>query len=146
MVTPTLQNGLFQMKINNTTSNRPVIEPMLSLINVVFLLLIFFLVVGSISPDEQIDLQLLHTNNQLDELDIPSDDWLYVTQLGDCIYHNQTLTFSQFGAHFQSSQTVYIAVDASLTMGLLNGVITQLKQLNIKDIALVTHLDEKASQ
>lgn len=134
------------MKINTPVSHRPVIEPMLSLINVVFLLLIFFLVVGHISADDHGDLQLLETRHQQVELDIASDDWLYVTQSGECIYHEQTVPLDQFTDLFKPAQAVYITVDASLTMGKLNQVITRLKQLNITELSLITQLEEKKNR
>ncbi|QFU22189.1 biopolymer transporter ExbD [Shewanella eurypsychrophilus] len=131
------------MKINSSVSHRPAIEPMLSLINVVFLLLIFFLVVGHISADDHGDLQLLETRHQDVEIDIPSDDWLYVTLSGQCIYHEKTVTLAQFKDHFKPAQAIYIAVDASLTMDKLNDVITRLKQNKITKLSLITRLEEK---
>ena len=77
------------MKLNSEASTRPVIEPMLSLINVVFLLLIFFLVVGHITAEQQIEIQMLTTENRQLELNESNEDWLYVSSSGSCYYHEQ---------------------------------------------------------
>ncbi|QQX78583.1 biopolymer transporter ExbD [Shewanella sp. KX20019] len=130
------------MKINAEISSRPVIEPMLSLINVVFLLLVFFLVVGHIDTEQQIELQMLTTQSQHSELTEANDNWLYVTLTGECYYHEKRLRLEQFQAAFPSNKSLYVAVDASLTMGKLQHIVTELKQLDIADISLITRLDK----
>lgn len=129
------------MKLTDADSHKPHVEPMLSLINVVFLLLIFFLVVGHISSAEQAELELLHTTHKQPTLEIPEHDWLYVDQFGGISYHNQALTLTQLAAHFTPDQRIHIAVDSSLSMGRLDAVIAKFKQLNIQDISLVTRID-----
>ncbi|ACJ29794.1 Biopolymer transport exbD protein [Shewanella piezotolerans WP3] len=130
------------MKINNDISARPVIEPMLSLINVVFLLLIFFLVVGHITTEQQIEIQMLASENQHKSLSEPSEDWLYINLDGECFYHDKPLKTVEFGQVLPVQQTLYVAVDASLPMGDLQPIIDELEQLDIADISLITRLEE----
>ncbi|MCL1058077.1 biopolymer transporter ExbD [Shewanella gelidimarina] len=132
--------------MNIETSTRPVIEPMLSLINVVFLLLIFFLVVGHITTEQQTELQILTTQQHYVAVTEPNENWLYVTQSGDCFYHQKLLSLEQFQRVFTAKQSLYIAVDTSLVMGDLQQVISTLRQLDITDISLITRLEESHSK
>ena len=130
------------MKLNSEASTRPVIEPMLSLINVVFLLLIFFLVVGHITAEQQIEVQMLTTENRQLELNESNEDWLYVSSSGSCYYHEQRLDTGQLDTVFPVEKTLYAAVDGALPMGKLQPIMTALKQLAIADISLITRLEE----
>lgn len=130
------------MKLNSEASIRPVIEPMLSLINVVFLLLIFFLVVGHITAEQQIEVQMLTTENRQLELNESNEDWLYISSSGSCYYHEQRLDTGQLDTVFPVEKTLYVAVDGALPMGKLQPIMTALKQLAIADISLITRLEE----
>jgi biopolymer transport protein ExbD len=128
------------MKSNILTSTarvRPDIEPVLPLINVVFLLLIFFMLTGKmIKPSEQgISAPIVQHKNRAVENNV--NNWLYLTMKGDFIYQGK-LVVNIETASFVKQQSITLFVDGKTTGDILNQAFNKLAKIHITQISVVT--------
>ncbi len=128
------------MKANSlisTARTRPDIEPVLPLINVVFLLLIFFMLTGKmIKPTEQ-DISAPIVEYKNNAVENNAKTWLYLTKEGDLIYQGR-LVDNVKTADFVKQQVITLFVDGETTGGILNQAFNKLAKVNILKVSVVT--------
>lgn len=126
--------SLFQQPV----SPRPAIEPVLPLINVVFLLLIFFLMTGklqrpeidTIAPPEQL-------KNKMD-ISSHSKNWLYLFENGEVVFRGKPLIEYTLLKDVLGDNELTIFADAKLKGSQLDKVLLEIKNAGIQSISLVT--------
>ena len=117
--------------------HKPDIEPVLPLINVVFLLLIFFLMTGKLVKPSEDNIIAPSQFRSVDELLQQPEKWLYVDRDGSLTYRNEHIS-EPCELPFQDDLPLVIFADALLTGKLLNKTLAVLSRCNITDIAVVT--------
>ncbi len=115
-------------------------ESTIALINVVFLMLIFFLIAGSLAPSQDAGVALIET--RLTEQTAPADA-LFATAEGELRNKGTTVTAQAFLASLDDGQAVRVAADRDLPAGDLVGIIGELQAAGAEEIRLVT---ERARQ
>lgn len=128
------------MKANpliSTARVRPDIEPVLPLINVVFLLLIFFMLTGKmIKPSEEdISAPVVQYKNRAVENN--ASNWLYLTKTGDLIYQDKLVTNVET-ADFLKQHSITLFVDGETTGDILNKAFNKLAKVKITQVSVVT--------
>ena len=120
---------------------KPDIEPVLPLINVVFLLLIFFLMTGKLVKPSENTIAAPSQQREVEALLQEPELWLYVDRTGQLTFQQQQLKNLCILAKADRKSLVIFA-DAQLTGKLLNQTLAALAACGIHDIAVVT---ERAS-
>ena len=129
------------MKLTKQQSLSPIIEPMLPLINVVFLLLIFFMIAGHISPPiEAIALPEQQHKNPLNKQQRSQKDWLTVSVTGELSYQQQLIELSTLALLFSNKKQLSLLVDKSITTGKLKQITEALTSIGVKKVSLITQL------
>lgn len=117
--------------------HKPDIEPVLPLINVVFLLLIFFLMTGKLVKPSEDKIIAPSQFRSVDKLLQQPEAWLYVDSDGLLMYRGKQISEPCEVTH-QDDLPLVIFADALLTGKLLNQTLAELSRCNITDIAVVT--------
>lgn len=128
------------MRLNHFTVKREKAEPTIALINIVFLMLIFFLVAAQIAPPLDGDVKLVSTQD-LESRDPP--DALVVLPDGLMTYRGASITPSQYFTVKQESQnsdleTIRLVPDRALSAVKLIDIGNELKTLGAQKILVVT--------
>ncbi len=128
------------MKTNllmSEAKSRPDIEPVLPLINVVFLLLIFFMLTGKmVSPSEQgIKAPVVKHKNSAVENN--ARQWLYLAKDGRLVYQGKLVSNIK-AASFAKQTSITLFVDGETTGEVLNKVFNRLAKHNLTNISVVT--------
>ena len=118
-------------------------ESTITLINVVFLMLIFFLIAGSLTPPMDKEVALISTA-QSDQAEPP--DALFVTAQGSIRARGAEITPAEYVAGIRQDRllldgdevTVKIAVDRDLPAERLIGIIAELRDAGASRITIVT--------
>lgn len=119
---------------------RKQLETMISLINIVFLMLIFFLVAGQLAPPQDPEVTL----SEAAEADsLPPPDALYVRADGTLVYREQPVTAEVYlRDHIQSSGTeemeVRLGADETLKASDLLTHVSSLYEAGAKRVFIVT--------
>jgi biopolymer transport protein ExbD len=129
------------MKLTKTVTATPIIEPMLPLINIIFLLLIFFMVSAHIAtpitgfsiPNQSKENPLAHKNNS-------QDKWLFVSKDGELTYQKNAMAFSALANNFHDRAELSILADSEITTGMLGKIAKELSKTGVKNLKLVTQL------
>ncbi len=132
------------IRIEKKEAKRPV-ETTVSLINIVFLMLIFFLVAGQLAPPQDPEVTL----SQAEESDkLPPPDALYVRENGDLYYRDEPMTpESYLSGHFDvqgaSGPVVKLAADEKLKAGILLKHVDALYRAGATRVLVVTKVVSK---
>ncbi|MEP3048949.1 MAG: biopolymer transporter ExbD [Roseibium sp.] len=116
------------------------LETTISLINIVFLMLIFFLVAGQLAPPLDPEVTLA----QIEEIDpLPPPDALYVRKDGALVYREQPITAAAYLSEFEGEgdaekTTIRLAADQGLTTDHLLKHVAALYQAGASRVVLVT--------
>lgn len=112
-------------------------ENTIALINIVFLMLIFFLIAGTITPPLEKDVELIHT-----VVAKPAEPpaALFITADGDVRWQGHSTTVSDFlaGRSFDTEAPVRIAADRSLLAEKLIDILGELRAHGAERIVVVT--------
>ena len=109
----------------------------LQFINIVFLILLFFLVGGTIAETPNQD--ILPPITLQNETSNPPRNALYIRANGDLVFNDQVLTMSQFlTLHAPTSQQLTIVADRRMPAHILLNTISVLRSLGIPDVVLIT--------
>jgi biopolymer transport protein ExbD len=129
------------MKLTKTVTAAPVIEPMLPLINIIFLLLIFFMVSAHIAtPITGVSIPNQSKENPLAHKDNSQDKWLFVSKDGELTYQNNAIAFSALADVFHNRAELSILADSEITTGALEKIVKELSKAGVKNLKLVTQL------
>lgn len=118
-------------------------ESTIALINIVFLMLIFFLIAGTLAPPMDAQVALIRTANA-DPAEPP--DSLFVTGDGRLRVRGVETDVGSFVAHLRASQlsgeadgpSVKLAADRSLPATQLVDIVGQLRAAGVGEVAIVT--------
>ena len=112
-------------------------ENTIALINIVFLMLIFFLIAGTLTPPLDNDIKLIATVGAF-----PADppEALFITADGELRWHGETTTVADFlsARGTPDDKPVQIAADRSLLAEKLIDVVGELRAMGAERIAVVT--------
>ncbi|TWX71675.1 hypothetical protein ESZ36_00095 [Colwellia demingiae] len=129
------------MKLTKKTTATPVIEPMLPLINIIFLLLIFFMVSAHIAtPITGISIPNQSKENALEQNNNSQDKWLFVSKDGALSYQKKTIVFSSLAIKFHNRKALSLLADSEITTGMLEKIANELSKVGVLHIKLVTQL------
>lgn len=133
------------MMIMETSSRRPPLEPVLPLINVVFLLLIFFMLAGQLaqSPTVSVDTPLSQSANGPEARDklllVLQQDGQWFAEDNDTALTNATL--QEYLGERPKGAEVRLLADAGVTMTTLRERLQTLQGLGVEQVRLVTRND-----
>lgn len=139
------------MKLPPLSEPKQPAENTIALINIVFLMLIFFLIAGSLTPPLDPDVDLIDTT---DARPVDPPLALFVTSTGELRYQGETVAVSAFVSRLQDEgqpvivspadaalsqgPAVRLAADGALPATRLVEVIDELKQAGAGSITIVT--------
>ncbi len=133
--------NLLAMKLTKRVTAAPVIEPMLPLINIIFLLLIFFMVSAHIAtPITGISIPNQSKENPLEHESSSQDKWLFVSKEGELSYQKSAIAFSSLAIKFSHSKNLSLLADSEITTGMLEKIAKELSKAGVQNIKLVTQL------
>ena len=126
--------------LNEPHYNRPQLEPMLPLINIVFLLLIFFLIAGN--TQVPIDLSIIPPQKSVEEntLSSHSYEWVYLKKDGRLSYQDKPLHDEDIASLLNHELTLFADGD---TPGLIVAeTLVRFTKQGIKKISIVSELSD----
>lgn len=110
-------------------------EPTIALINIVFLMLIFFLIAGSIRPQPAADVALVSLAGI--EVDLPSDAIVLLAD-GSLRHAGLPLTRSEAIARFGAQSRVRLLPDRSAPASELVALAQDLRAAGVSELVIVT--------
>lgn len=114
---------------------RPRVEPTIALINVVFLMLIFFLIAGSIAPRPDADVALVSLRDIATE---PPSDALIMLADGSLRHAGKTLTREGALIRFGEAARVRLLPDRDAPAGALVALAQDLRAAGVAELVIVT--------
>jgi biopolymer transport protein ExbD len=135
------------MKLTKTVTGTPLIEPMLPLINIIFLLLIFFMVSAHIAtPITEITIPNQSKESPLEHQNSSQDKWLFVSKDGELTYKKNALDINTLAIKFNDTEELSLLADSEITTGMLEKITKELSKAGVKNIKLVTQLSLPTKQ
>ncbi len=135
------------MKLTKTVTGTPLIEPMLPLINIIFLLLIFFMVSAHIAtPITGITIPNQSKESPLEHQNSSQDKWLFVSKDGELTYKKNALDINALAIKFNDTEELSLLADSEITTGMLEKITKELSKAGVKNIKLVTQLSLPTKQ
>ena len=128
--------NLLAMKLTRTVTAAPVIEPMLPLINIIFLLLIFFMVSAHITTP----ITGITIPSQSQENPLLQDKWLFVSKDGVLSYQKNAIALSALTSTFSHKKEISLLADSEVTTGILEEISKELSKAGVQNIKLITQL------
>lgn len=128
--------------IDITQTRKPEIESTLPLINIVFLLLIFFLIAGTFQTPLAEDIDAPHTAVVFEDIDFLPSQWIYADAYGRLSYDRRLLEEDQLSSAFQMGRAVLFA-DQELRGGDLARVLRSIELAGGERVMLITELQQK---
>ncbi len=139
--------NLLAMKLTKTVTGTPLIEPMLPLINIIFLLLIFFMVSAHIAtPITEITIPNQSKESPLEHQNSSQDKWLFVSKDGELTYKKNALDINTLAIKFNDTEELSLLADSEITTGMLEKITKELSKAGVKNIKLVTQLSLPTKQ
>ena len=140
-----VQNYLYSrnynnMKINikrNKTNNE---DNLLPLVNIIFLLLIFFMLAGVIAKQKEMhDINL--ASAVIEEYIEQDKNILFINSVGEILFNDISIAFSELDDKLKSikDKNIIIAADKNVTTGKLNKVLIQLNKNKITNVTLLSN-------
>ena len=136
------------MMIMETSSRRPPLEPVLPLINVVFLLLIFFMLAGQLAkrPTVAVEAPMSQTANGEEARDklllvMQNDGQWFAEDSAEPLSEEALLAL--LGNHPEEAE-VRLLADAGITMKALRERLETLQGIGVEQVRLVTQSDAAA--
>ena len=140
-----VQNYLFSRNYNdmkikikrNKTNNE---DNLLPLVNIIFLLLIFFMLAGVIAKQKEMhDINL--ASAVIEEYIEQDKNILFINSVGEIVFNDIPIAFSELDDKLKSTKdkNIIIAADKNVTTGKLNKVLIQLSKNKITNVTLLTN-------
>ncbi len=114
---------------------RPLVETTLPLVNVVFLLLIFFMISGTLAPQSPLMPPASETANLPENLELA----IITLDSGNTLsLDGQTVTLAELTASISPAQPVRLLVDGQAPLEQLRPLLLALQNAGIQEVRLVT--------
>ena len=123
-------------KINKTYND----DNLLPLVNIIFLLLIFFMLAGVIAKQKEMyDIDL--ASAVIDEYVEKDKHILFIKANGEVIFNDEAVTIKTLDEKLKSidDKTITIAADKLVTTGKLNNILIKLNKNNISNVTLLSN-------
>ena len=140
-----VQNYLYSRNYNdmkikikrNKTNNE---DNLLPLVNIIFLLLIFFMLAGVIAKQKEMhDINL--ASAVIEEYIEQDKNILFINSVGEIVFNDIPIAFSELDDKLKSikDKNIIIAADKNVTTGKLNKVLIQLSKNKITNVTLLSN-------
>ena len=127
------------MQLSDAPRRRPMLEPMLPLINVVFLLLVFFMVAGQLGEKPPVPVATPETARERTPMSaVPQ---LTLDGDGQLFFGEQALSLTRLGeagAELLRGPRPRLHADASVTTAQLRPVLQALREAGFESVQLIT--------
>jgi len=123
-------------KINKTYND----DNLLPLVNIIFLLLIFFMLAGVIAKQKEMyDIDL--ASALIDEYVEKDKHILFIKSNGKIIFNDEAITIKTLDEKLKliDDKTITIAADKLVTTGKLNKILIKLNKNNISNVTLLSN-------
>lgn len=116
---------------------RPALEPMLPLINVVFLLLMFFMIAGQLAPGYDVQAPESEAARDEEQRELPT---LVIRKDGELSLNDQVVDPTSLAELLEAhaEQPIRLVSDADIALDKLRQLLSQLRELGIHEVRLVT--------
>lgn len=114
--------------------SRPPVNSTIALINVVFLMLIFFLIAGSLAPQPDADLSLVNLDDITTQ---PPSDALLILADGSLRLDGRVVSSDEAIVGLRGIETVRLMPDRESPASALLGIVRALQSAGIDSVALV---------
>jgi biopolymer transport protein ExbD len=128
-----------RLSLQQPASHRPDIEPVLPLINVVFLLLIFFMIAGRLAPGLPADLS--PPESEVASGDTNEPIRLVVDSDGGLFWQGEPMALADMPDRLDGiskDRPVQLLTDGAIPVALLRPALSALRDAGITDVLLVT--------
>jgi biopolymer transport protein ExbD len=128
-----------RLSLQQPPSQRPDIEPVLPLINVVFLLLIFFMVAGRLAPGLPAD--VTPPQSEMAQGDTSEPIRLVVDREGNLLWQDEPMALADMPDRLDGiskDRPVQLLTDGDIPVILLRPALSALRDAGITDVLLVT--------
>ena len=140
-----VQNYLYSRNYNdmkikikrNKTNNE---DNLLPLVNIIFLLLIFFMLAGVIAKQKEMhDINL--ASAVIEEYIEQDKNILFINSVGEIVFNDIPISFSELDDKLKSikDKNIIMAADKNVTTGKLNKVLIQLSKNKITNVTLLSN-------
>ena len=126
-------------KINKTYND----DNLLPLVNIIFLLLIFFMLAGVIAKQKEMyDIDL--ASAVIDEYVEKDKHILFIKSNGEVIFNDEAITIKTLDEKLKlvDDKTITIAADKLVTTGKLNNILIKLNKNKISSVTLLSNENE----
>ena len=128
------------MKMKNKKNNISNDDNLLPLVNIIFLLLIFFMLAGVIAKQKEmygVDLASV----VIDEYTDKEENILFIKSDGKIIFNDIEVNIDSLEEKMNvvKEKEIIIAADKNVTSGMLNKVLLKLNKNNINNVTLLTN-------
>ena len=123
-------------KINKTYND----DNLLPLVNIIVLLLIFFMLAGVIAKQKEMyDIDL--ASAVIDEYVEKDKNILFIKSNGEVIFNDEAITIKTLDEKLKlvDDKTITIAADKLVTTGKLNNILIKLNKNNISNVTLLSN-------
>ena len=127
-----------KIKIKRNKNNNE--DNLLPLVNIIFLLLIFFMLAGVIAKQKEMyDIDL--ASAVIEEYIEQDKNILFINSVGEIVFNDIPIAFSELDDKLKSikDKNIIIAADKNVTTGKLNKVLIQLSKNKITNVTLLTN-------
>ena len=127
-----------KIKIKRNKTNNE--DNLLPLVNIIFLLLIFFMLAGVIAKQKEMhDINL--ASAVIEEYIEQDKNILFINSVGEIVFNDIPIAFSELDDKLKSikDKNIIIAADKNVTTGKLNKVLIQLNKNKITNVTLLSN-------
>ena len=128
------------MKLKNKINQKYNDDNLLPLVNIIFLLLIFFMLAGVIAKQKEMyDIDL--ASAVIDEYVEKDKHILFIKANGEIIFNDETITIKTLDEKLKSidDKNIIIAADKLVTTGKLNNILIKLNKNRISNVTLLSN-------
>ena len=128
------------MKLKNKINQKYNDDNLLPLVNIIFLLLIFFMLAGVIAKQKEMyDIDL--ASAVIDEYVEKDKHILFIKSNGEIIFNDEAITIKTLDEKLKSidDKNIIIAADKLVTTGKLNNILIKLNKNKISNVTLLSN-------
>lgn len=123
--------------VDRPSVESPQIEPTLPLINIVFLLLVFFMIAGSFRAPLDNEINVPKQKLEVGGIEFDPSDWLYIDAAGELSFRQYALSLDHLGRAIKQGQVVLYA-DGGLPGRDLTITLYELERAGAESVMLIT--------